>query len=49
MVIIELDDGEQGVGTAVLSEVCTGHDGPEAEKRYSSTLSLISTLDSGGW
>jgi len=25
------------------------HDGPEGEKRYSSTLSLTSALDGGGW
>ena len=27
----------------------TGHEGPEGEQRYSSTLSLISVLDGGGW
>jgi hypothetical protein len=27
----------------------TGHEGPEVEYRYSSTLSLTSTLDGGGW
>jgi hypothetical protein len=27
----------------------TGHEGPEGEYRYSSTLSLTSTLDGGGW
>ena len=27
----------------------TGHEGPEREQRYSSTLSLTSTLDGGGW
>jgi hypothetical protein len=27
----------------------TGHEGPEGEQRYSSTLSLTSTLDEGGW
>jgi hypothetical protein len=27
----------------------TGHEGPEGEQRYSSTLSLISALDGGGW
>ena len=27
----------------------TVHEGPEAEKRYSSTLSLTSVLDEGGW
>ena len=27
----------------------TGHEGPEGEKRYSSTLSLTSALDGGGW
>ena len=27
----------------------TGNEGPEGEKRYSSTLSLISELDRGGW
>jgi hypothetical protein len=27
----------------------TGHDGPERENRYSSTLSLTSALDGGGW
>jgi len=26
----------------------TGHDGPEGEQRYSSTLSLTSALDGGG-
>ena len=27
----------------------TSHEGPEGEKSYSSTLSLTSTLDEGGW
>jgi hypothetical protein len=27
----------------------TGHEGPERKKRYSSTLSLTSALDEGGW
>jgi hypothetical protein len=27
----------------------TGHEGPKAELRYSSTLSLISVLDGSGW
>ena len=27
----------------------TGHEGPEVEYRYSSTLSLTSALDGGGW
>jgi hypothetical protein len=27
----------------------TGQEGPEGEKRYSSTLSLTSVLDGGGW
>jgi hypothetical protein len=27
----------------------TGHEGPEGEWRYSSTLSLTSALDGGGW
>ena len=27
----------------------TDHEGPEEEKRYSSTLSLTSALDEGGW
>jgi hypothetical protein len=27
----------------------TGHEGPEGEKMYSSTLSLTSVLDGGGW
>jgi hypothetical protein len=27
----------------------TGHEGPEGEYRYSSTLSLTSALDRGGW
>jgi len=27
----------------------TGHEGPEGESRYSSTLSLTSALDGGGW
>ena len=27
----------------------TGHEGPEGENRYSSTLSLTSVLDGGGW
>ena len=27
----------------------TGHEGPEGEKRYSSTLSWTSALDGGGW
>ena len=27
----------------------TGHEGPEGEQRYSSTLSLTSALDGGGW
>ena len=27
----------------------TGHGGPEGEQRYSSTLSLTSVLDGGGW
>jgi hypothetical protein len=27
----------------------TGHEGPEGEQKYSSTLSLTSTLDEGGW
>jgi hypothetical protein len=27
----------------------TGHEGPEGEWRYSSTLSLTSALDEGGW
>jgi hypothetical protein len=27
----------------------TGHEGPEGEYRYSSSLSLTSTLDEGGW
>ena len=27
----------------------TSHEGPEGEQRYSSTLSLTSALDGGGW
>jgi hypothetical protein len=27
----------------------TGHEGPEGEQRYSSTLSLTSSLDGDGW
>jgi rRNA maturation protein Nop10 len=27
----------------------TGHEGPVGEQRYSSTLSLTSALDGGGW
>ena len=27
----------------------TGHEGPEVEERYSSTLSLTLALDGGGW
>jgi hypothetical protein len=27
----------------------TGHESPEREQRYSSTLSLTSALDGGGW
>jgi hypothetical protein len=27
----------------------TGHEGPEGEQRYSSTLSLTPALDGGGW
>jgi hypothetical protein len=27
----------------------TGHEGPEGEQRYSSTLSLTSALDEAGW
>jgi hypothetical protein len=27
----------------------TGHEGPEGEERYSSTLSLTLALDGGGW
>ena len=27
----------------------TGHEGPEGQQRYSSTLSLTSALDMGGW
>jgi hypothetical protein len=27
----------------------TGHEGPEGEQRYSSTLSLTSAQDGGGW
>ena len=27
----------------------TGHEGPEGEYRYSSTLSLTSGLEGGGW
>jgi hypothetical protein len=27
----------------------TGHEGPEGKYRYSSTLSLTSALDGGGW
>jgi hypothetical protein len=27
----------------------TGHEGPQVKKRYSSTLSLTSALDEGGW
>jgi len=27
----------------------TGHEGAEEEQRYSSTLSLTSALDGGGW
>ena len=27
----------------------TGHEGPEVEERYSSTLSLTSALEGGGW
>jgi hypothetical protein len=27
----------------------TGHEGPEWEYRYSTTLSLTSALDGGGW
>ena len=30
-----------------VHETC--HEGPEGEKRYSSTLPLTSTLDGGGW
>ena len=27
----------------------TSHEGPEKDQRYSSTLSLTSALDGGGW
>jgi hypothetical protein len=27
----------------------TGHEGPEGEQKYNSTLSLTSAVDSGGW
>ena len=27
----------------------TGHEGPEGQQRYSSTLSLTSALDGDGW
>ena len=27
----------------------TGHEGPEGEQKYSSTISLTSVLDGGGW
>jgi hypothetical protein len=27
----------------------TGHEGPQREERYSSTLSLTLALDEGGW
>jgi hypothetical protein len=38
----------KGKGKCKLHPV-TGHEGPEWEKRYSSTLSLTSALDWGAW
>jgi len=32
-----------------LLHVKVGHEGPEVESRYSSTLSLALALDGGGW
>ena len=39
------------VKVKVKNNICprTGHEGPEEECRYSSTLSLASALDGGGW
>jgi hypothetical protein len=36
--------GDKGKGHPI-----TGHEGPEGEYRYSSTLSLTLALDEGGW
>jgi hypothetical protein len=33
----------------LLFHLRTGHEGPEGEQRYNSTLSLTSVLDVGGW
>jgi hypothetical protein len=33
----------------IIDHPRTGHEGPDDEKRYSSTLSLTSAIDGGGW
>jgi hypothetical protein len=35
-------------GKAIVHPI-TGHEGPEGEQMYSSTISLTSVLDGGGW
>jgi len=42
-VLVHIDKGKGKVHPR------TGHEGPEGEKRYSSTLYLTSALDGGGW
>jgi hypothetical protein len=39
----------QGYKLQVTSSLYTGHEGPEGEWRYISTLSLTSALDGGRW
>jgi len=41
--------GGKGKGKRGKVHPRTGHEGPEREKRYISTLSLTSTLDECGW
>jgi hypothetical protein len=43
---LEAQTGGKGKGKVYPR---TGHEGPEGEWRYSSTLSLTSALDRGGW
>jgi len=43
---MQLDGTKKGRGKV---HPTTGHEGPEGEKRYSSTFSLTSALDGGRW
>jgi len=45
---VTVNEWVKGKGKGKVHPI-TGHEGPEVELRYSSTLSLTSALDGSGW